>query len=106
MYAGPYLLPKLHEILLRFRCGEIAFAADIKQAFLQIEVNQSHRDFLQFLWYDSITTDNPSIVAFRFTRILIGLNSSPFILKGTLQIHMSKYDFTNHNIDLVQTFVT
>ena len=28
-----------------------------------------------------------------------------FILEGTLQMHMSKYDFTYHDIDLVQTFI-
>ena len=105
LYAGPCLLPKLHEILLRFQCGKIALVADIKQALLQIEVNHSHRDFLRFLWYDSITADNPSIVAFRFTRILFGLNSSPFILEGMLQMHMSKYDFTYHDVHLVQKFI-
>ena len=57
------------------------------------------------LWYDSITADNPSIVAFRFTRILFGLNSSPFILGGTLQMHMSKYDFSYHDIGLVHKFI-
>ena len=35
------LYPKLNEILLRFRSGKIALVAYIKQAFLQIEVNQS-----------------------------------------------------------------
>ena len=105
LYAEPCLLPKLHEILLRFRCGKIALAADIKQANLQIKVNQSYRDFLRFLWYHSIRADDPNIVAFRFTRMLFGLNSNPFILEGTLQMHMSKYDFTYHDIDLVQKFI-
>ena len=105
LYAGTCLLPKLGEILLRFRCGKIPHIADIKQAFLQSEVNHSHRDFLRFLWYDSITADNPNIVAFCFTRILFGLNSSPFILERTLQMHMSKYDFTYHKIYLVQKFI-
>ena len=104
LYAGPCLLPKLYEIVLRFRCAKIALAADIKQAFLQIEVNQSHRDFLRFFWYDAITADNPNIVTFRFTRIF-GLNSSAFILEGTLQMHMSKYDFTYRDIDLAQKII-
>ena len=105
LYAGSCLLPKLSEILLRFRCGKTAFVADIKQAFLQIEVNHSHRDVLQFLWYDYITVDNPSIVAFRFTRALFSFNGKPFILERTLQMHMSKYDFTYHDIDLVQKLI-
>ena len=85
-------------------CMKFFCVFDIKQTFLQIEVNQSHRDFLRFLWYDSITADNLSIVAFRFIRILFGLNSS-FSLEGTLQMHMSKYGFTYHDIDLVQKFI-
>ena len=99
LYAGPSFLQELYEILLRFRCGKIVFVADIKQAFHQIEVNQSHRDFLRFLWCDSITTDNPNMAAFHFTGVLFSLNSSPYILEGTLQMHMSKYDFTYHDID-------
>ena len=31
--------------------------------------------------------------------LLFGLNSIPFILEETLQMNMSKYDFTYHNID-------
>ena len=105
LYAGPCLFPKLYEILLRFRCEKIALIADIKQAFLQIEVNQSYRDFLRYLWYDFITADNPSIVAFRFARILFGLNSSPFLLQGTLQMHVSKCNFTYHDVHLAQKFI-
>ena len=33
--------------------------------------------------------DNPIQLVFRFTRISFGLNSIPFILEGTLQMHMS-----------------
>ena len=68
---------------MRFRCGKNGPVTDIKQAFLQIEVNLSQRDFS--------TADNPSIVAFRFTRILFGLNSSPFILEETLQSIIEKH---------------
>ena len=54
-----------------------------------MEVNQSCRDFLQFLCCNSVRADNPIKLVFRFTRISFGLNSIPFILEGTLQIHMS-----------------
>ena len=67
LYAGPCLLLKLYEILLYFRYEKIALVADIKQAFPEMKVNQSHQDFLQFLWYKSVTADNPNKVAFRFT---------------------------------------
>ena len=45
LYARPCLFPRLYEIILRFRCREIVLVAEIKKVFLQIEVNQSHRDF-------------------------------------------------------------
>ena len=99
-----YALNKFLKIESSFcqSCMKFFCVFDIKQAFVQIEVSQSHRDFLRFLWYDSITADNLRIVAFRFIRILFGLNSSPFSPEGTLQMHLSKYDFTYHDIDLVR----
>ena len=86
--AGPYLLPKLYEIILFFLCGKIVLVAVIKQSLLQMEVNHSRRGFLQSLWCQFVTPDNPSKLAFRFTRISFGLNSIPVILKGSLEIHM------------------
>ena len=50
----PCLLPILFNILLRFWTGNIGLIADIKQAFLQIEVTPEHRDFLWFMWFDDV----------------------------------------------------
>ena len=41
---GPCFLPLLYDVLLRFRLGSIRIIANIRQAFLQISVNPSHRD--------------------------------------------------------------
>ena len=65
--AGPCLSPYLLDILLRFRTGKIAVVADIKQAFLQIEMNENDRNLVRFLWFDDIHKENPSIVEYRFT---------------------------------------
>ena len=46
---GPCLLPLLWCILIRFRLGAIAIVADIKQAFLQINISEKHRDVLRFI---------------------------------------------------------
>ena len=32
----------------RFRTGKIGFIGDIKQAFLQVEIAEKHRDFARF----------------------------------------------------------
>ena len=87
---GPCLLPHLFDILIRFRWGKIALISDVKQAFLQIQIDTEHRDFLRFLWYDDIRTDFPPSVL-RFTRLVFGLTSGPSILNATVKFHLSQY---------------
>ena len=78
---GPCLLPLLFNISLRFRTGKIGLIADIKQAFLQIEVAPEHRDFLRFMWFDDVFKSHPELISLRFTRVLFGLTCSPFFVK-------------------------
>ena len=49
LYSGPCLLPLIYDIWLRFRMGPIAIVSDIKQAFLNIEIEEEHRNLLRFL---------------------------------------------------------
>ena len=90
LHAGPCLLPLLYDILLRFRLGTIAITADIKQAFLQILVDKKDQNFLRFLWYDDVFSDDPNIIVYRFTRLIFGLILSPFLLNGILKLHFTK----------------
>lgn len=90
LYSGPNLLAKIFDILLRFRLNKIGILADIKQAFLNINIHPDHRDFLRFLWRDP-SSSNKEIVVYRFLRVVFGLTSSPFLLNGTIRQHMSKY---------------
>ena len=80
--SGPCLIPLLYDILLRFRLGPIAITADIKHTLLQISVAKEHQNFLYFFWFDDIFDIGPSIIVYRFTRVIFGLNSSPFLLNG------------------------
>ena len=89
--TGPCMLPKIFEILVRFRCYRYALTSDIKSAFLNIRVNEEDRDFLRFLWVDNITNPDPAIVIKRFTSVLFGLAPSPFLLNATVCTHMEKY---------------
>ena len=83
---GPSLLPHHFDIFIRFRLGKVALISDMKQVFLQIQIDTEHRDFLRFLWYNDIRTDFlPSVL--RFTRLVFGLTSSPFILNATAKFH-------------------
>ena len=87
---GPCLLPLLYDILLCFRLGPIAITADIKQTFLKTSVAKEHQKFLRFLCFDDIFDIDPSIIVYRFPRVIFSLNSSPFLLNGTLKVHFSK----------------
>ena len=53
LYAGPNLIAKIFDVLVRFRFTRIGLLADIKQAFLNVEIASEHRDYLRFLWYNS-----------------------------------------------------
>ena len=92
LLLGENFMPPLFDILIRFRAHAIALTADIEKAFLQIEIKESDRDSLRFLWFDDITHSNPSVVEFRWCRLAFGLKPSPSILGATLKQHISSFD--------------
>ena len=93
LYKGPCLNADLYSLLLKFRVHPIVLTADIEKAYLQININEEHRDYLRFLWYRNLKEE--SIIRYRFTRVIFGVTSSQFLLNGTVQTHAKKYE----NID-------
>ncbi|XP_015904280.2 uncharacterized protein [Parasteatoda tepidariorum] len=87
LFTGPNLHFDILE-LLRFRENPIAFTADVKSAFLQIELDIPDRNFIRFYWADSLN-GNPYIL--NFARVLFGLRPSPYLLAATLKHHFRKY---------------
>ena len=70
----------------------MAIVADIEKAFLQIGLLRTERDVTQFLRLknpNDLTADN-NIQVNCFTRILFGIESSPFILQATIEHHLSQ----------------
>ena len=92
LYKGPSLNPELFDLLLKFRINLIAITADIEKAYLQINVDEEHRDFLRFLWYKDVFADVPEIVKYRFCRVIFGATCSQFLLNGTNRTHAKKYE--------------
>ena len=88
---GPNLTPHIFDVLTKFRGYPVGLIADIEKAFHQISVNPADRDKLRFLWFKNIEGENPEIVQYRFCRLVFGLTSSPAILNGTVQNHLSQY---------------
>ena len=91
LYAGPSLTPLIFDILLRFRVHPIAIVADIEKAFLNIAIAPKHRDVLRFLWVDDPFSKTPITQLLRFTQVVFGVTSSPFILNATLRDHVNRY---------------
>ncbi|XP_055902810.1 uncharacterized protein LOC129938987 [Eupeodes corollae] len=82
LLPGPPLQQDLTTVILRYRCFEYCFSADIKQMFRMIEVQQCDRDFQRILWRDS--PDQP-IQHYRLTTVTYGTSPAPFLSIRTLQ---------------------
>ena len=90
LYTGPPLFEQITDILLRFRSHAVAFTADIKKAFLMVGIHEADRDVLRFLWTKDPLADPPKVKRYRFTRVLFGVLSSPFLLNATIRHHLSQ----------------
>ena len=91
-YSGPNLLSKVFDMLVRFRLNKVAILADIKKAFLNIEVSEEHRDFLRFLWYDFKSSKPDKVVVFRFLRVVMGMTSSPLFSHFLFRLTFNQSD--------------
>ena len=91
LYTGPSFGQSIFDILLRFRFHRVALAGDIEKAFLMVSVRKKDRDSLRFLWTHDVNRDSPEVVVMRFTRVVFGVNSSPFLLNATIDHHMRRY---------------
>ncbi|GFY61944.1 integrase catalytic domain-containing protein [Trichonephila inaurata madagascariensis] len=106
LHIGPNLYPEVFDILLRLRLNVVAFTADMKQAFLQIMLNEEDRDVTKFLFLNDPFDESELPSVYQFTRVLFGISSSPFLLSATIKHHLKKYlekytdtvNFLNENI--------
>ena len=91
LHKGPKFNQLILDLLLRFRSYRIALTADVEKAFLMIAVNEQDRDVLRFIWVDDITKDEPKLQIYRFTRVVFGVSSSPFLLNATVKFHLENF---------------
>ena len=77
LHAGPSLIPKIMDVLIRFRFHKVALVADIEKAFHQVSIVPEDRDVLRFLWVDDMDSDQPQLKTYRFTRAVFGVKSFP-----------------------------
>ena len=102
LHVGPKFNQRINEMLFRFRSYPVAVVADIEKAFLMISMNPDDRDVLRFLWVENPFEDEARPVTLRFTRVVFGVSSSPFLLNATLKHHLEAY--RSSKPDLVEAF--
>ena len=88
LYSGPKFNQRIFDLLIRFRCHQVALTADIEKAFLMISVSEKDRDVLRFLWVRDPIEDPPQYIVLRFARVVFGVSCSPFLLNATVRHHL------------------
>ena len=91
LHTDPRFYQKIMDILLRFRVHQVAVTADKEKAFLVVAMAKKDCDILHFLWLDDMFSDHPNLVQLRFTRVVFGVSSSPFLLNAIIRYHLEHY---------------
>ena len=59
LQTGPNFIPKLLNILIKFRTHPVALIANIEKVFLKVE---SDRNMLRFLWFEEPSNRNSKVI--------------------------------------------
>ena len=94
LLKGKNMVGNLCAILMRFRMKRIGIVADIKKAYLQVQLKPIDRDVTRFLWLKDINRpySKDNVQTFRFCRVIWGIICSAFILAKVIVTHLSKYN--------------
>ncbi|XP_055309935.1 uncharacterized protein LOC129573463 [Sitodiplosis mosellana] len=74
--AGPNLQEKLAHVIMRFRFHQFVLSADVKQMFLQIQMNDEDLKYQKIFW--RFNKQDP-LQEYVWKTVLFGMKSSPFL---------------------------
>jgi hypothetical protein len=75
IHAGPKLQQELFDVLVRFRRGPVALACDIREMYLQVEIDEKDRPMFRILWRNCESDKEPEV--YEFNRVVFGKNAAP-----------------------------
>ena len=78
LLTGPDMTNNLLGVLLRFCREEFAIMADVQQMFYSFYVQENHRDYLRFLWYEDNKPEK-QMVEYRMCVHVFGNSPSPAV---------------------------
>ena len=61
IHAGPKLQQELFDVLIKFRRNPIALACDIKEMYLQVQIEKNDRSMFQILWRNFDSDREPDV---------------------------------------------
>lgn len=71
------------------RFHPVLITGDLQQAFLQARIKKEEGDALRFHWQ---TSQRSEVEVLRFTRALLGLVPSTFLLGGVIKCHLEAWE--------------
>lgn len=89
-YVGPNLLPRIQDIIKRFRTYIVCAIGDIKKAFMQVGIPVEDRDYLLFRWHRKNPKGKWVTFWYRLIRLPWGLICSPFVLNAVIRFLFKK----------------
>ncbi len=93
IYAGPKLQKELIDVLIRFRRKPVAVACDVREMYLQVEIEECDRPMFRLLWRDLDSNRDPEV--YEFNRVVFGKNSAPmesqFVAQENARRHQETY---------------
>ena len=75
IYAGPKLQQDLFNVPVRFLRNPVGIACDIKEMYLQIEIEEQDRYHFGLLWRDLDPSRELDVI--ELSRVVFGKNSAP-----------------------------
>ena len=95
LVTGPDLLNSLVGILMRFRFGKVAIAADVEAMYHQVRVPKEDAESLRFLWKEDIDVEGPPDVYQMLVHIFGAKDSSGcanYAMRRTARDNYEDYD--------------
>ena len=100
IHPGPKLQKNLFDVLVRFRRNPIALACDIKEMFLQIEVQEKDRSYFRILWRNLDVDQEPQ--EYEFNRVVFGKNAAPmeaqYVSQENARRHENKFPAASQTV--------
>ena len=72
LHIGPSFGQCILDILIRFRMHKVALVGDMEKAFLMVSITERDRDALRFLWFNDVSVATPTLIKYKFTRVVFG----------------------------------